>query len=100
MVYRARVFVDTATVCHSIRSRTLLFPKWRTLSWGDRPHDVEIYEPKTLDPTGKVDAQSLRLEIDALSEIARRAKDGEIQLLWQFETQLEFLGQYKIHGGG
>lgn len=70
MAFRARVFVDTATVRHSIRSRTLLFLRKRTVGWGGQTVETEIYEPITFDPTAKVDAQqSLRNEIDLLSDV-------------------------------
>ncbi|MGI8727920.1 MAG: hypothetical protein ACR2K6_09630 [Solirubrobacterales bacterium] len=62
--------------------------------------EVQIYEPVTIDPIAKVQSEALRAEIELLTEIARLAASGEIELLWQAETQIEFLGQYMIPGGG
>jgi hypothetical protein len=100
MAFQARVFVDTATLRHSIRSRTRLVPQKQTTVWGGKVLEFDVYELNTLDPTAKVTEEPLRTEIDLLSRVAMLAKSGEIELLWQVETQLEFLGQYKMPGGG
>lgn len=100
MAFRARVFVDTATLRHSIRSRTMLVPQKQTTVSGGKVLEFDVHELDTLDPTAKVSDEPLRTEIDLLSRVAMLAESGEIELLWQVATQLEFLGQYKMRGGG
>ena len=45
-----------------------------------------------IDPTSQVQAEPLRTEIDLLSEVARRARTGDVELLWNVESEIEFFG--------
>lgn len=81
---RARVFLDTTVVKHSIRSRQEFC--------GHKIVDI--------DPTASVQPGRLRMEIDLLSEVAQRTRAGGIELLWHIESWVEFLGIYLFPGGG
>ena len=96
---QAKVFLDTAAVKHSIRSRTVLRPKRQTMTWGNQVHEVVVHDIVEIDPTADVTVEPLRTEIDLLSEIAKRATADDIELLWNIESEIEFFGIYPLGGG-
>jgi hypothetical protein len=98
MASKARVFLDTAVVKHSIRARTVLRPRPHQLHVGGQLHEFVVHETVDIDPTASVQPK-LRAEIDLLHEVARRARIGDIELVWHFETELEFFGIYPLGGG-
>jgi hypothetical protein len=100
MPQRPRVFLDTSVVKHSIRKKTVLRPNPpKQVRFGNTTYEAVVHSVVTYDPTEKV-GEPLRTEIDRLSDIAAFAKAGEIELLWQVESHVEFLGTYSIPGGG
>ncbi len=99
VTFKARVFLDTTVVKHSIRSRTDLSPRRHSLNVGDRLQEFLVHEIVDVDPTASVQP-GLRTEIDLLSHIARRAKAGDIELLWHIGSEIEFFGIYLFPGGG
>lgn len=96
MTFKARVFLDTAAVKHSIRSRTVLSPRPHTLSVGE----FVVHDLVEIDPTASVNSEPLRTEIDLLSQVAERAKAGDIELLWHTEGEVEFFSIHLLPGGG
>lgn len=101
MTFKARVFLDTAAVKHSIRSRTVLSPRRHSLNVGERLHEFVVHEIVNIDPTASVTpGQQLRTEINLLSEVARRAKARDIELLWDIESEIGFFGILLFPGGG
>jgi hypothetical protein len=100
MQQRPRVFLDTSVVKHSIRKKTVLRPNPpKQVRFGNTTHEAIVHSVITYDPTDKV-GEPLRTEIDRLSDIAAFAKAGDIELLWQAESHVEFLGTYSVPGGG
>src|SRR5438445_8593943 len=99
MPLSARIFLDTTVVKHSIRSRTVMSPKRHTLRVGEKLHEVVVHEIVEIDPTSQVQAEPLRTEIDLLSEVARRARTGDVELLWNVESEIEFFGIHLFGGG-
>jgi hypothetical protein len=96
---KARVFLDTAVVKHSIRSRTVLIPRQHSLNVDGRLHQFQVHEIADIDPTESVRSGRLRTEIGLVSEVARRARAGEVDLLWHIESEVEFFG-IQLFGGG
>jgi hypothetical protein len=99
MTFKARVFLDTTVVQHSTRARTVLSPRRASLNVGGRLHEVVVKEIVSIDPAASVQDPALRAEIDLLSAVARRARAGEIELLWHIESEIEFFGSHKVDGG-
>jgi hypothetical protein len=97
---KARVILDTSAVKHSIRSRTVLSPRRHTLTVGERLHQFVVHEIVDIDPTTSVQPGRLLTEIALLSEVARRAKAGDIELLWHTESEIEFFAIHLFPGGG
>jgi predicted nucleic acid-binding protein len=93
---RFRVFLDTAVVKHSIRSRRLLRPQ-ANQPWGGNP---VLYELVTEDPTESVVGDELRSEIDLLPRVAGLAMRGELELLWHLESLGEFISILLMPGSG
>ena len=58
-----------------------------------------MHEIVEIDPTSQVQAEPLRTEIDLLSEVARRARTGDVELLWNVESEIEFFGIHLFGGG-
>ena len=52
---------------------------------------VTVNDSAEIDPTSKITAEPLRTEINLLSDIAKLAKAGYIELLSHFEMELELL---------
>jgi hypothetical protein len=76
----------------------VLRPRPHQLNVGGRLHELVVHEIVDIDPTASVEPK-LRAEIDLLSEVARRARVGDIELVWHIETELEFFGIYQLDGG-
>jgi hypothetical protein len=74
------VFLDASVRKHAIRRRELLYPVPGT----------SVYRIEERDPTHKVGGD-LRIEIDAITEVARLARADMIKLTSNLETTLELL---------
>jgi hypothetical protein len=99
MTFKARVFLDTAVAKHSIRARTVLKPTRHQVNILGRLQEVVVQEIVKIDPAASVEPR-LRAQIDLLPEVVRRARVGDIELVWNIETQLEFFEIYLYPGGG
>lgn len=87
----ARVFLDTSAVKHSIRSRTVLHPHTQTITFNGKTHEVMVHDIVEIDPASGVNAEPLRTEINLLSDVAKFAKAGDIELLSHIEMEMEFI---------